>query len=309
MPDPAMPGQPDDLAGAGLEAHVDQAGADGQAADDERRPAVVDTAGSLGEEVLLLRADHRLDHFGNRQRGGVAGQDLPAVAHHRHSIGDLEDLLEAMRHVQHRDSLACQLAQDGEQSLCLAVIERRVRLVENQHLGVLQQHPGELDQLSLGDRYGADRHVEFDVESQPGEHRAGESLHFPGRDESEAGRLSVDEQVGEQRAIGEDAEFLVDDPDAVVARRPRRRQLDRLTVDRDRAGVRADRPGEGLHQRRLAGPVLTDDRMDRSRGDVEVHRLDGDDAPVGLAQPVDLDLDHLVRERSLIDLGNVRVSA
>ena len=106
-------------------------------------------------------------------------------------------------------------------------------------LGCSQQHSGQLDQLSLGDRHGPDRDVEVDIEAEPGEHRAGAPLHLPGGDEAEAGRLAVDEQVGQQRAIGKDAQLLVDDSDAVAGAPPEPTPARRL----DRRGRSFRRPG------------------------------------------------------------------
>ena len=64
---------------------------------------------------------------------------------------------------------------------------------------------------------------------------------------------------------------------------------DLLAVDRDGALVRPLHAVEDLHQRRLAGAVLADDRVDRaaSHGDVDV--VVGDDAGEALGDAAQLD--------------------
>ena len=288
------PGEADDLAGTGGERHVHEPASDRQPVDDQ--PGIgavgVGRVAARRVELVLLRADHRLDDLRHGQVTRRPGQHLAAVAHHRHPIGDLEHLLEAVRHVQDRDALGGEVAEDGEQPARLAIVQRRVRLVEDQHPGPLEQRPRQLDELALADRHPTHGEIGVDVEAEPLEHRLGELLHPPPRHESEPRRLVVDEEVGEHRALGQDAELLVHDADAVGTGGPRRGELDDLAVQRDRAAVRSDRARQHLHQGRLAGPVLADDRVDAAGGDLEVHAVDRDDAAVRLAQLLDLDRGH-----------------
>src|SRR5690606_12378540 len=50
----------------------------------------------------------------------------------------------------------------------------------------------------------------------------------------------------------------------------RRRQFDHLAADLDMAAVRADHPGQHVHQRRLPRPVLAEQRVHFTRADGEV---------------------------------------
>ena len=99
-------------------------------------------------------------------------------------------------------------------------------------------------------------------------------------DEPEPGRLVIGEEVGEDRALGKEAQLLVDDADAGSARVLRRAEGDRLPVESDVAAVGSHRPSQDLHERRLAGAVLADDRVDGACLDVEVHVDEGPDATV-----------------------------
>ena len=73
-------------------------------------------------------------------------------------------------------------------------------------------------------------------------------------------------------------EVLVHHPDAVVDRLARRRHLDRPPVDPDLALVRVVEPVDDVHQRRLARPVLPEERVHLAAPQVEVDVVVGEDA-------------------------------
>ncbi len=102
-------------------------------------------------------------------------------------------------------------------------------------------------------------------------------------------RLLVGEQVGEDGSIGEEAQLLVDDADAVPTGIVWRGEPDELTPDVDLTLVRHDRAGHDLHERGLAGTVLADDGMDGPDLDREVHVDERPDAPVRMGQSGDGD--------------------
>ena len=102
-----------------------------------------------------------------------------------------------------------------------------------------------------------------------------------------------DAQVGEQRRL------LVDHRDARVARVVRRVEVDRLAVDEHLAGVATDDAAEHLHERRLAGAVLADQRAHLARAQREVAVAQRVDGAVGLADVAQLD-DRRSRRRLLV---------
>jgi hypothetical protein len=192
-----------------------------------------------------------------------------------------------MRDVQDRDAPSHELAEDAEEARRLALVQRRVRLVEDQQTRFLEQDPGQLDELPLTDRKPAHGNVGIDLETHALQHRYRAGRHrVPGYDTTTHGG-SAHEQVREDRAMREEAQLLVHDPDAPLARRSGRPERQCLAVERDGPGVWDHAPREHLHQRRLAGAVLTDDGMDGAGGDVQVEACDGDDAPVPLPQVTD----------------------
>jgi hypothetical protein len=68
---------------------------------------------------------------------------------------------------------------------------------------------------------------------------------------------------------------LVDHADAVRDRVAGRPESDRHAVDLDLAAIRPVEPGQDAHQRRFAGPVLSDQGMDFAPGRLEIDVIVG----------------------------------
>ena len=168
--------------------------------------------------------------------------------------------------------------------LRLALVERGVGLVEDEHARPFDEHPAQLDQLALGDAKVADGGVRVDGESQARQRRCRATAHLGPVHETEPGRLPIGEQVGQDRPLRKEAQLLVDDADPEPAGIRRRTELDRLAGDADLAVVRVDRAGEDLHQGGLPGTVLADDGVHGAGLDGEVHAHEGLDPAVRLAQ-------------------------
>ena len=109
------------------------------------QPATVDVAqlehdrrvGARGDRRPVVGIDIRADHqlrepplvdLWNRQR-----VDNASCAQHRHAVGDLEDLVEAVRDVEDARAAALDLAHHRQQPLHLVVRQHRRRLVEHEH--------------------------------------------------------------------------------------------------------------------------------------------------------------------------------
>jgi hypothetical protein len=73
--------------------------------------------------------------------------------------------------------------------------------------------------------------------------------------------------------------------DAGVERIARRVELDRLAPQPDLPAVRTVEAGEDVRQRRLAGAVLAEQRVDLAGGRLEVDVLVGDDGGEALGDP------------------------
>ena len=72
---------------------------------------------------------------------------------------------------------AAELPQHREEPFGLALVEGRIRLVEDQQPRLLQQHAAELDQLLLADAEPADRRLDIDMEAELVEQVAALLLH------------------------------------------------------------------------------------------------------------------------------------
>ena len=76
--------------------------------------------------------------------------DELAVAQHDDAVGDAEDLVEPVRHVDHADALFAQAPQRREQPLHLIGRQARRRLVEHEEIAIDDERAGDGDQRLLG---------------------------------------------------------------------------------------------------------------------------------------------------------------
>ena len=180
-----------------------------------------------------------------------------------------------------------ELADDPEQLVDLGVGQRRGRLVHDQDVGVEGQRLGDLDHLLLGDREVADPRARVELQVQRLEQLA---------------RLRVERPLVEEngsRARGSrpmkmfwatvrcgirlSSWWIMLMPRSWAARGIG--DFDLLAANADRARVRAVDAGEDLHQRRLAGAVLADQRVDLAGPEIEPGVVEGVDARERLLIP------------------------
>ena len=83
--------------------------------------------------------------------------------------------------------------------------------------------------------------------------------------------------------------MLVDHPHPGVDRGARRAELDWTPVDHDLALVGVVEPVQDVHQRRLAGAVLPEERVDLARAEIEADVVVCDDAGEALRDPAHLE--------------------
>ena len=247
-----------------------------------------------GRHVHGLADDH-VDQLGavellHRHRALVH-----AVAQDRRPVGELEDLVQAVRHVDHARAGLARLADQTEQQVDLVRRQRRRRLVEHEH-----PHVGLVVVEGAGDGDGRpvdrsqDRHRAVDVEVDR------ELLQQPLRlaplrrpvDEHPT-PLAVPESEGDVLDGGE----LADDPERLVhelqtqpTRLARQARAQLVAVDGDlRAGVGRVHAGQHLDQGRLARAVLSEQGVDLAGQ--HGHRHVGEGALTGerLREVADLD--------------------
>ena len=121
-----------------------------------RRPGRGDAAASGSDPAMSRPTIHRISSAGsNPDAARVA--DRPAVAEHRHPVGDPADLLQTVRDVDDADALPSQRPEAIVQGPRLVIRERGGRLVEDQGPGLPGQRAGDLDQLPPCDGQAARR--------------------------------------------------------------------------------------------------------------------------------------------------------
>ena len=226
-PRPDQPREADDLAGPDLEVDplvpvaVDALGAEHHAVLD-RRPAL--------EHVGQLAADHQPDDLLLAQVTGLAHCDQLPVAHHRDALGEAQDLVDAVAHVDDRDTLVAQPANEREQALHLLVGERRGRLVEGEEPDAGLERPHDLDHLALSRREHVAHQVrrQHALEAVAPQVGGNELVHPLAVHERSARRELAGVDVLSDVDAGDDLGLLVDDPDPGadgVARAPERQLL------------------------------------------------------------------------------------
>ena len=234
------------------------------------------------------------------------GGDHAAAAQHGHAVGQLEDLVETVRDVEHAGARAPHLADHREEALHLVVRQDRRRLVEHEHaaaaLPALQRrgdrHHGPLDR-----RCGGQRAVDVEIDAEAGEDAVGllrllapaHAAHRPVRE------APVQREVVHRVELEDEAEVLVDEAQPVGDRVP---EVERGAVELGTAaGIGRVVAGERLDQRRLAGAVLAHERVDLAGLDVERRVDQRARGPEGLREPADVQ--HRRRRRGSVAVGRV----
>ena len=301
-------GDADDL--AALSGHADIVeGAGGQVPDRE--------LGAAGLRPRALRREHAghgaaddepqhllIRHLADRSRA----PDL-AVAQHGRAVGDLADLLEPVRDVDHGGAARGRHANLLEQQLDQVGGERRGRLVEYQHLGIDRERLCEFDELALRD-------ADFD-HPHAGMNRAADALELGGDPIQVAAvaaaqvRRNGQQHVLGHRQVGQHRGVLVDDGEPQPLGLRGGQPFDCLAADFDRAGVGGHVTGGNPHQRGFAGSVLAQERMDLAGDGGERDILDGHHAAelfpdMGQAQSNRLRIGHRDQFWNSLDHGHLR---
>ena len=193
--------------------------------------------------------------------------EILAVAEDRDPVGDIDDLVPAVRGEDDAAVLGAQVADEAEKPLDLAVAERRRRLVEKHRFGLLRDDPHDLDDLALGERQVLDERARVDVaDAEAREHRVGLPRHPAAVDEAEPpARLARMSRFSATVIQGSSVSSwnTVHTPSACARSGPL--ICTGGALDPDFARVRPQPPAQKLDQRALAGAVFADERVHLSR--------------------------------------------
>src|SRR5713226_5825553 len=192
-----------------------------------------------------------------------------AAAHHLPTADDgdpvryLEDLVELVADENHARAFGAQSPEHLEDLVRLLRRQHGGRFVENEDPRVPVDRLQDLDALLLTNRQLIDAARGIDVESKLSGQQLDPLCGLP-----EVQKLApANDLVPEHHVLrdGEDwdeHEVLVDHADPTSDRIRGIADRDRLAVDEDLAGVRCDESVEDVHERRLPGAVLAEERVD-----------------------------------------------
>ncbi|GGX67946.1 hypothetical protein GCM10010510_10490 [Streptomyces anandii JCM 4720] len=222
-----------------------------------------------------LAADH---HLGELAGGGLGGDGRAhggAAPDDGDVVGDGEHLAELVGDEDDRQALGLQLAQVVEEGVDLLRDEHGGRLVEDEDAGAAVEDLEDLHALTVGDAEVLHQGVGADTEAVA----VGDLLDLPpgaGADAVEL--LAAEDDVLEHGQVVGEHEVLVDHADAAGDGVGGAAEGDLLAVDRDGALVRLLHAVEDLHQGRLAGAVLADERVHGALADRQVDVVVGHDS-------------------------------
>ncbi len=158
--------------------------------------------------------------------------------------------------------------------------ERRGRLIENDDLRFEAHRARDLHHLPLGGAERLDGRGRIDRKVQ----RLKELLRVDIGSAQAVEEFFVAEiEVLRHRHARDETRLLIDHGNAVTSRQRRTGDLDSLAVDMDLALGRRHRASEDFDQRRLAGPVLAENRMHFAAAQIEIDVLQRRDATIVLA--------------------------
>ena len=272
------PGDADDLALVELQVRgLEGAAATEADGGEQRRTALGGGARGVAVELVEhgeVAADHQLHELELGGRGDHALLDEPAVAQHRHAVGDGVDLVEEVGDEDDGDAVGAQPTHHLEELLHLVGVEARGGLVEDEHARLDVDGAGDRDELLHGDGVVAEGGPRVDVEPEALEGRSGLAVHGAVVDEAEPAGLAAQHHVLRDGQVRHQVDLLVDRADPGRLRRGGRGEVVGLAAHEDGAGVDRVDAGERLDERRLARTVLPHEGVDLTG--VEAHRHVGE---------------------------------
>ena len=158
-------------------------------------------AGGPRRELLRHVATH---HPANQLRATQAlrahRRDVPAVAQHRHAIGEREDLFEPVRHVDDAEPALAQPPQHREERSTSGAGQGRRRLVEDQHARVDSRGRARSRPSAAARRSGRDRRRGADADAELVEQLLDRAVHLAAPQERAAALAAEPHVLGRPSA-------------------------------------------------------------------------------------------------------------
>ena len=188
-----------------------------------------------------------------------------AIAQHYGVVGNLQRFFQMVGDVDDGHAAAGEVADNLEQHLHLGSAERGSWLVHDQNARIHRQRAGNFDDLLLTQTQLLHGRHRVDVFFQLGHQRAGLARLFGKIDTGGRAQLAPHKNVVANAEIGRQAQLLMDDGNAALARIDGGGKGDLIALQLDPAGGGLFNAGENLHQRGLAGAVFSEQRGDLAR--------------------------------------------
>ncbi len=239
----------------------------------------------MGKKLRQFATDHEVSHPDRIEGRGGPGRDHPAVPQHRDAVRDGRNLGQAMRNVEDSDTPRLEAADHVEERLGLDRRQGGGRLVEDHDAMLDLERAGDLHELTLRDRQPRNGPPRIDLGAQRPHGVGSASLHGPIVHHEPSPDLTPHEDVARNREVRRQEDLLVDQHDAASLGLLRPGETDGLARHRHRAAGGYEIAGQELHQGRLAGAVLTDDRMHLARHERERDVAQHLDGPEPLREP------------------------
>ncbi|MNL00279.1 hypothetical protein D3C87_1207070 [compost metagenome] len=217
--------------------------------------AAFGTANHQAHQVLASETFHRPAFAG-----------VFAIPQHRHPVANVENLLQLVADEDQACAIIAQAAQNAEEVVRFARGQRCRGFVEQKNPALQGKRLRNFHELHLRDGKLGYRHrrIDFQIESlQPAACVAVQRGVVDGFEIVRPKLFHVD-ILGNREARDEVA-FLMDDTDAAGNGFARVAEAHFLPIDKDLAAALMVDAGNDLDQRRFAGAVLTQQRVDRSR--------------------------------------------
>ena len=246
--------------------------------DDQPRHRGLPVGGSL--HLPDLAADHHARERGRGLRLGIAGRDLLAAAQDGGGVAEPLHLVQLVADVEDRAALGLEAIEHDEELIGLLRRQHRGRLVEDQEFRILHQRAHDLDALAFADRQLPD--LAPGIERKP----VNAGYFFKARRHVLEGFLAVESErdVFRHGEIVEQREMLEHHADAAAARFRWSGEHHLLALPAHFAFARLDQSVDDLDERRFAGAVLAEQRVDLLRPDIDVDRLIGEERAIALGQ-------------------------
>jgi hypothetical protein len=247
----------------------------------------------LRRRLLDAEQDFTADHGpGERRLGRTLARhrlDRLAAPQHGDPIRDLEHLVQLVGDEDDRLPVGLQAVDDPEELACFLRRQDGGRLVEDEDVCAPVERLQDLHPLLLADGDLAHERRRIDHEPEALRKLLDAALGRPLVEQDPVAGLDAEDDVLGHGHHRDEHEVLVDHPDPRLDGVARRAERDRLAVEQDLPGVRLVEAVEDVHQRRLAGAVLAQQRVDLALLNVERDVVVGNDAREHLADPSHLE--------------------